>query len=121
MKCLLAALIALAFPFSINAKAAEKSTNVLVHGAFENARVSDHVTAKLRAEGYKAVAVDLPGRTRCTGQGRTVRFRMHYPDALYLATKSRTEFKKQEIGNFRSDAKAGLTSEHITHRIEAAA
>jgi pimeloyl-ACP methyl ester carboxylesterase len=62
MKRLLAALIAPAFAFSVNAKAAEKPPIVLVHGAFEDAQVWGHVTSKLQADGYKVVAVDLPGR-----------------------------------------------------------
>ncbi|CAB3756508.1 alpha/beta fold hydrolase [Paraburkholderia solisilvae] len=62
MKRLLAALIAPVLGFSVNAKAAEKPPIVLVHGAFENAQVWSHVTAKLQADGYKVVAVDLPGR-----------------------------------------------------------
>ncbi|GAB2879913.1 alpha/beta fold hydrolase [Paraburkholderia jirisanensis] len=62
MKRLLAALLTPAFAFSASAIAAEKPPIVLVHGAFENAKVWGHVTAKLEADGYKVVAVDLPGR-----------------------------------------------------------
>jgi pimeloyl-ACP methyl ester carboxylesterase len=62
MKRLLAALIAPALAFSVNAKAAEKPPIILVHGAFEDAQVWGHVTAKLQGDGYKVVAVDLPGR-----------------------------------------------------------
>ncbi|CAB3746014.1 alpha/beta fold hydrolase [Paraburkholderia humisilvae] len=62
MKRLLAALIAQAFAFSANAMPAEKPPIVLVHGAFENAQVWSHVTARLQADGYHVVAVDLPGR-----------------------------------------------------------
>src|ERR1700709_1446887 len=62
MKRLLAALLTPAFAFSASAIAAEKPPIVLVHGAFENAQVWGHVTAKLEADGYKVVAVDLPGR-----------------------------------------------------------
>ena len=62
MKRLLAALIAPTLAFSVNAKAAEKPPIVLVHGAFENAAVWGHVTAKLQSDGYKVVVVDLPGR-----------------------------------------------------------
>jgi pimeloyl-ACP methyl ester carboxylesterase len=42
--------------------AAEKPPIVLVHGAFEDAQIWGHVAAKLKADGYTAVAVDLPGR-----------------------------------------------------------
>lgn len=63
MKLLLAALAASsALAFGADAMAAEKPPIVLVHGAFENASVWGHVTAKLKADGYKVVAVDLPGR-----------------------------------------------------------
>ena len=44
------------------AQAAQKPTIVLVHGAFEDPQVWDHVTVKLEADGYKVVVVDLPGR-----------------------------------------------------------
>lgn len=62
MKRFLAVLISSALAFGTNAMAAEKPPIVLVHGAFENASVWGHVTAKLQADGYKVVAVDLPGR-----------------------------------------------------------
>jgi pimeloyl-ACP methyl ester carboxylesterase len=67
MKTFLAALATSALATSVlavagNAMAAEKPPIVLVHGAFENASVWGHVTAKLEADGYKVVAVDLPGR-----------------------------------------------------------
>lgn len=63
MKQLLAALAVSAFAFgSGGAMAAEKPPIVLVHGAFEDAQVWGHVTAKLKADGYHVVAVDLPGR-----------------------------------------------------------
>ena len=42
--------------------AAERPPIVLVHGAFENAQIWGHVSAKLQADGYKVVAVDLPRR-----------------------------------------------------------
>jgi pimeloyl-ACP methyl ester carboxylesterase len=57
-----AAILASAAIFSTAAMAAEKPPIVLVHGAFENASVWGHVTAKLEADGYKVVAVNLPGR-----------------------------------------------------------
>lgn len=42
--------------------AAERQPIVLVHGAFENAHVWSHVSAKLEARGHQVVAVTLPGR-----------------------------------------------------------
>jgi pimeloyl-ACP methyl ester carboxylesterase len=62
MNRLLAALVAPVFAFSANAMSAEKPPIVLVHGAFENAQVWNQVTAKLQGDGYKVVAVNLPGR-----------------------------------------------------------
>ena len=62
MKMLIATLASSVFIFSPIAKAAQKPTIVLVHGAFENSQVWGHVTPKLEADGYKVVAVDLPGR-----------------------------------------------------------
>ncbi len=62
MKLLHAALVTSAFAFGTSAMAAVKPPIVLVHGAFEDAQVWGHVTAKLQADGYKVVAVDLPGR-----------------------------------------------------------
>lgn len=62
MKRALAALISSALALGANATAVEKPPIVLVHGAFESASVWGHVAAKLQADGYKVVAVDLPGR-----------------------------------------------------------
>ena len=62
MKLVLAALISSSLAFGANAMAAEKPPIVLVHGAFENASVWGHVSAKLQADGFKVVSVDLPGR-----------------------------------------------------------
>lgn len=62
MKMFIAALATSALAFGANAMAAEKPQIVLVHGAFENAQVWGHVTARLNADGYKVVTVDLPGR-----------------------------------------------------------
>jgi len=62
MKLPLAVLLTSAMAFGTSAMAAEKPPIVLVHGAFEDAQVWGHVTAKLQADGYKVVAVDLPGR-----------------------------------------------------------
>ena len=42
--------------------AAEKPTITLVHGAFEDAHVWDGVGAKLQADGYRVINVNLPGR-----------------------------------------------------------
>lgn len=67
MKLFHAVLAASAFATSVlafgaNAMAAEKPPVVLVHGAFEDAQIWGHVSARLKADGYKVVAVDLPGR-----------------------------------------------------------
>lgn len=62
MKMFIAALATSVFTFGANAMAAEKPPIVLVHGAFENADVWGHVSAKLEKDGYKVVTVDLPGR-----------------------------------------------------------
>jgi pimeloyl-ACP methyl ester carboxylesterase len=62
MKLLLAALAISAFAFGTSAEAAQKPPIVLVHGAFEDAQVWGHVTSKLQTDGYKVVAVELPGR-----------------------------------------------------------
>jgi pimeloyl-ACP methyl ester carboxylesterase len=42
--------------------AAEKPAIALVHGAFEDAHIWDGVSAKLQADGYRVINVDLPGR-----------------------------------------------------------
>src|ERR1700743_589931 len=62
MKLSLAALALSALAFGTTAVAAQKPPIVLVHGAFEDAQVWGHVTTKLQTDGYKVVAVDLPGR-----------------------------------------------------------
>ena len=62
MKLLLAALAISAFAFDTSAMAAQKPPIVLVHGAFEDAQVWGHVTSRLQTDGYKVVAVELPGR-----------------------------------------------------------
>ncbi|MGA0603461.1 alpha/beta fold hydrolase [Caulobacter sp. KR2-114] len=62
MKSIAGVFAASAVAFGSNAMAAEKPPIVLVHGAFENASVWGHVTARLEADGYTVVAVDLPGR-----------------------------------------------------------
>jgi len=62
MKLLCAALLTSALAIGTSAMAAERPPIVLVHGAFENAQIWGHVSAKLQADGYKVVAVDLPGR-----------------------------------------------------------
>src|SRR6185437_470928 len=62
MKLLCAALLTSELAIGTSAMAAERPPIVLVHGAFENAQIWGHVSAKLQADGYKVVAVDLPGR-----------------------------------------------------------
>ena len=62
MKKILSALMVSTAIFGANAMAAEKPPIVLVHGAFENAQVWGHVSAKLKADGYDVLAVNLPGR-----------------------------------------------------------
>ncbi len=62
MKMFIAALASSMLALGPIAQAAQKPTIVLVHGAFENAEIWGHVTAKLEADGYKVIAVDLPGR-----------------------------------------------------------
>jgi len=62
MKMFIAALATSVLAFGANAMAAETPPIVLVHGAFEDAQVWGHVTAKLEKDGYKVVTVDLPGR-----------------------------------------------------------
>jgi pimeloyl-ACP methyl ester carboxylesterase len=62
MKMLITAVASSMLAFGSFAQAAQKPTIVLVHGAFEDSSVWGHVTPKLEADGYKVVAVDLPGR-----------------------------------------------------------
>ncbi|MFC3677044.1 alpha/beta fold hydrolase [Ferrovibrio xuzhouensis] len=56
------AVAASALAFGTSAVAADKPPVVLVHGAFEDAQIWGHVSARLKADGYKVVTVDLPGR-----------------------------------------------------------
>jgi pimeloyl-ACP methyl ester carboxylesterase len=51
-----------AMAFGTHAMAAQKPPIVLVHGAFEDAQIWGHVSTRLKADGYKTVTVDLPGR-----------------------------------------------------------
>ena len=44
------------------ASAAQKPSIALVHGAFEDASIWQGTQAKLQADGYKVIAVNLPGR-----------------------------------------------------------
>jgi pimeloyl-ACP methyl ester carboxylesterase len=44
------------------AMAAEKPAIALVHGAFENVHIWDGLSAKLTADGYRVITIDLPGR-----------------------------------------------------------
>ena len=62
MKMFIAALASSMLALGSTAQAAQKPTIMLVHGAFEDSQVWGHVTAKLEADGYKVVVVDLPGR-----------------------------------------------------------
>ncbi len=62
MKMLISTLASSMFAFRPIINAAQKPTIVLVHGAFENSQVWGRVIAKLEANGYKVVAIDLPGR-----------------------------------------------------------
>ncbi len=63
MKRLFVAIIATAaLAFSTNAMAADKPPIVLVHGAFEDSQIWGHASARLQADGYEVVTVDLPGR-----------------------------------------------------------
>ncbi|WP_295995953.1 alpha/beta fold hydrolase [Rugamonas sp.] len=62
MKVITSILMASASLISAHAMAAEKPAIALVHGAFEDAHVWDGVSAKLQADGYRVIAVDLPGR-----------------------------------------------------------
>lgn len=62
MKMLIASIAASALAFGAHARPVEKAPIVLVHGAFENDQVWGRVTAKLQADGYQVITVDLPGR-----------------------------------------------------------
>ena len=48
--------------YAASCAAADKPPIALVHGAFEDVHVWDGVTARLKADGYRVIAVDLPGR-----------------------------------------------------------
>ena len=62
IKMLIAAAATSVLAVGAHARPVEKAPIVLVHGAFENDQVWGHVTAKLKADGYKVVTVNLPGR-----------------------------------------------------------
>jgi pimeloyl-ACP methyl ester carboxylesterase len=62
MKLSIGALVISFLTLGANAMAAQKPPIVLVHGAFESAQVWGHVTARLKADGYRVMAVNLPGR-----------------------------------------------------------
>lgn len=62
MKLLSAVLAASGLAFSASTMAAEKPPIILVHGAFEDSQIWGHVVARLKDDGYKVAAVDLPGR-----------------------------------------------------------
>jgi len=62
MKALTKMMIASATLIGGSAMAAEKPAIALVHGAFENVHVWDGLSARLTADGYRVIAIDLPGR-----------------------------------------------------------
>lgn len=62
MKALNVLMLASAAILGGNAMAAEKPAITLVHGAFEDSHVWDRVSAKLQADGYRVINVNLPGR-----------------------------------------------------------
>ncbi len=62
MKVLSGVMIASATLISAQVMAAEKPAVALVHGAFEDVHVWDGVSAQLQADGYRVIAVNLPGR-----------------------------------------------------------
>ncbi|NGZ83729.1 alpha/beta fold hydrolase [Duganella aceris] len=62
MKAITSMMAASAALITGTAMAAEKPAIALVHGAFENVHVWDGLSAKLSADGYRVIAVDLPGR-----------------------------------------------------------
>jgi pimeloyl-ACP methyl ester carboxylesterase len=62
MKALKSIVLAAAALIAGQSMAAENPAIVLVHGAFEDVHVWDGVAAKLRADGYRVISVDLPGR-----------------------------------------------------------
>lgn len=62
MKALNVLILASATIMGANAMASEKPAIALVHGAFEDAHIWDGVSAKLQADGYRVINVNLPGR-----------------------------------------------------------
>lgn len=62
MKSLINAAIASTLLLGVSSFAADKPAIVLVHGAFEDVHIWDRVAARLHADGYHVIAVDLPGR-----------------------------------------------------------
>src|SRR5471030_3050615 len=62
MKVLNSIMVAAAAVVSAQTMAAEKPAIALVHGAFEDVHIWDGVSAKLQADGYRVISVDLPGR-----------------------------------------------------------
>src|SRR5476649_2250672 len=62
MKVLNSIMMASATLVSAQLMAAEKPAIALVHGAFEDVHIWDGVSAKLQADGYRVIGVDLPGR-----------------------------------------------------------
>ncbi|CAM2155316.1 Alpha/beta hydrolase [Pararobbsia alpina] len=97
MKQLLAALTVSAFAFSASASAAEKPPIVLVHGAFEDAKIWGHVSAKLQADGFKVVAVELPGRPGSPAAPNEVSLNL-YRDTV-LAALNKTHHPAVVVGH----------------------
>lgn len=62
MKALNSLILTSAALIGTQAMAAENPAIVLVHGAFEDAHIWDGVSAKLQADGYRVISVNLPGR-----------------------------------------------------------
>jgi pimeloyl-ACP methyl ester carboxylesterase len=60
---LIASVLAISSALSFTAaRAAEKPTIALVHGAFEDSQIWQGVEGQLKADGYIVITVDLPGR-----------------------------------------------------------
>jgi pimeloyl-ACP methyl ester carboxylesterase len=62
MNTLNSSILASSAPTDANLMAAEKPAIALVHGAFEDSHVWDGVSARLQANGYRVINVNLPGR-----------------------------------------------------------
>jgi pimeloyl-ACP methyl ester carboxylesterase len=73
-----------------SAMAAEKPAITLVHGAFEDAHVWDGVGAKLQADGYRVINVNLPGRPSLPMEPNLVSADV-YRDAVLKAIAGETQ------------------------------